>query len=125
MKICYVQSDMPYLQFCVLNKLQRHLCDKVCLKKFFTDAYTTVYYIKYSSGINISSKKFNSSFRKRCSNTYSKWVVSSFAHKLGSKFRRFRASKNYNTMSILCVERLFLGVADDGSLLKERGIHSV
>ena len=28
-------------------------------------------------------------------------------------------------MSILCVERLFLGVADDGSLLKERGIHSV
>ena len=23
-------------------------------------------------------------------------------HKLGLKFRRFRASKNYNTMSILC-----------------------
>ena len=76
-------------------------------------------------GISISSKKFISSFRKRCSNTYSKWVASSFGHKLGSKFRRFRASKNYNTMSILCVERLFLGVADDGSLLKERGIHSV
>ena len=30
--ICYVQSDMPYLHMCVLNKLQRHLCDKVCLK---------------------------------------------------------------------------------------------
>ena len=96
-----------------------------CALKLFTNAYTTVYYIKYISGINISSKKFNSSFRKRCSNTYSKSVVSSFAHKLGSKFRRFRASKNYNTMSILCVERLFLGVADDGSLLKERDIHSV
>ena len=31
-EICYVQSDMPYLHLCVLNKLQRHLCDKVCLE---------------------------------------------------------------------------------------------
>ena len=45
-------------------------------------------------------------------------MASSFGHKLGSKFRRFSASKNYNTMNIQCVERLFLGVADDGSLLK-------
>ena len=76
-------------------------------------------------GISISSKKFNSSFRKRCSNTYSKWVASSFGHKVGSKFRRFRASKNYNTMNIQCVERLLLDVAYVGSLLIERGIHSV
>ena len=76
-------------------------------------------------GISISSKKFNSSFRKRCSNTYSEWVASSFGHKLGSKFRRFRASKNYSTMNIQCVERLLLGVAYVGSLLIERGIHSV
>ena len=76
-------------------------------------------------GISISSKKFNSSFRKRCSNTYSKWVASSFGHKLGSKFRRFRACKNYSTMNIQCVERLLLGVAYVGSLLIERGIHSV
>ena len=72
-----------------------------------------------------SSKKFNSSFQKHCSNRYSKCVASSFVHKLGSQFRRFRASKNYNTKNIQCVERLCLGVADDGSLLKERGIHCV
>ena len=75
--------------------------------------------------ISISSKKFNSSFRKRCSNTYSEWVASSFGHKLDSKFRRFRASKNYSAMNIQCVERLLLGVAYVGSLLIERGIHSV
>ena len=75
-------------------------------------------------GISISSKKFNSSFRKRCSNTYSEWVDSSFGHKLGSKFRRFRASKNYSTMNIQRVERLLLGVAYVGSLLIERGTHS-
>ena len=49
MEICCVQSDMPYLHLWVLNKLLRHLCDKVCLK-IITNAYTTVYYIKYSSG---------------------------------------------------------------------------
>ena len=73
----------------------------------------------------ISNKKFNSSFRKRCSNTYSKWVASGLGHKLGSKFRRFRALKNYNTMNIQYVERLLLGVAYVGSLLIERGIHSM
>ena len=31
-EICFVQSDMLYLHLCVLNKLQRHLCDKLCLK---------------------------------------------------------------------------------------------
>ena len=31
-EICYAESDMPYLHLCVLSKLQRHLCDKVCLK---------------------------------------------------------------------------------------------
>ena len=54
-------------------------------------------------GISIASKKFNSSFQKRCSNTYSKWVASSFAHILGWKFRLFRATKNYNRMNIQCV----------------------
>ena len=48
-EVCYVQSDVPYLHFCALSKLQRHLCDKVCLT-VFTNTYTTVYYIKYSSG---------------------------------------------------------------------------
>ena len=31
----------------------------------------------------------------------------------------------YRTRHTQCVERLFLGVADDGFLLKERDIHSV
>ena len=37
---CYVQRDVPYLHFCVLSKLHRHLCDKVCL----TVIYKCVYY---------------------------------------------------------------------------------
>ena len=35
-----MQSDVPYLHFCVLSKLQGHLCDKVCL----TVIYKCVYY---------------------------------------------------------------------------------
>ena len=41
-EICYVQSDMPYLHLCVLNKLQRHMCDKVCLKFFYKCVYYRV-----------------------------------------------------------------------------------
>ena len=42
-----------------------------------------------------------------------------------TEFRRFRASKNYNTMIIQCVARLFVRVPYVGSLLKERGIQYV
>ena len=76
-------------------------------------------------GISIASKKFNSSFQKRCSDTYSKLVASSFVHKLGWKFRRFRVSNNYNKTNIQCVARLFLRVAYVGSLLTQRGTHNV
>ena len=126
-EICCVQSDMPYLHLWVLNKLLRRLCDKVCLKIIYKCIYYRVLHKIQFGESAVSSKKFISSFRKRCSNTYSKWVASSFGHKLGSKFRRFRASKNYNTINIQCVERLLLGVAYGGSLLIiiERGIHSV
>ena len=48
-EICYVQSDMPYLHLCVLNKLQRHLCDKVCLKIFYKCVYYRVLH-KIQSG---------------------------------------------------------------------------
>ena len=120
-----MQCDMPYLHLWVLNKLLRHLCDKVCLKIIYKCVFYRVLH-KIQFGESASpARKFNSSFRKRCSNTYSEWVASSFGHKLGSKFRRFRASKNYSTMNIQCVERLLLGVAYVGSLLIERGIHSV
>ena len=34
-EICYVQGDVPYLHFFVLSKLQRHLCDEVCLKVIY------------------------------------------------------------------------------------------
>ena len=37
-----MQSDMPYLHMCVLNKLQRHLCDKVCLKIIYKCVYYRV-----------------------------------------------------------------------------------
>ena len=93
-EICYVQSDMPYLHLCVLNELKKHLCDKVCLKITYKCVYYRVLH-KIQFGESASpARNLIFSFRKRCSNTYSKWVVSSFAHKLGSKFRRFRASKN-------------------------------
>ena len=39
-EVCYVQRDVPHLHSCVLSKLQRHLCDKVCL----TVIYKCVYY---------------------------------------------------------------------------------
>ena len=41
-QVCYVQSDVPYLHFCVLSKLQRHLCDKVCLTVFYKCVYYRV-----------------------------------------------------------------------------------
>ena len=41
-EICYVQIDMPYLHLYVLNKLQRHLCDKVCLKIIYKCVYYRV-----------------------------------------------------------------------------------
>ena len=87
-EICYVQSDKPYLHLCVLNKLQRHLGDKVCLEIIYKlcvyHRALHIHKIQFMTvrGISISSR-----------NTYSKWVASSFSHKLGSKFRRFRASK--------------------------------
>ena len=41
-EICCVQSDMPYLHLWVLNKLLRHLCDKVCLKIIYKCIYYRV-----------------------------------------------------------------------------------
>ena len=41
-EICCVQCDMPYLHLWVLNKLLRHLCDKVCLKIIYKCVYYRV-----------------------------------------------------------------------------------
>ena len=49
-EICCVQSDMPYLHLWVLNKNSLDTCVIKCALKLFTNPYTTVYYIKYSSG---------------------------------------------------------------------------
>ena len=37
--ICCVQSDKPYLHLSVLNKLQRRMCDKQCLKSIYKCVY--------------------------------------------------------------------------------------
>ena len=37
-----MQCDMPYLHLWVLNKLLRHLCDKVCLKIIYKCVYYRV-----------------------------------------------------------------------------------
>ena len=41
-EICCVQCDMPYFHLWALNKLLRHLCDKVCLKIIYKCVYYRV-----------------------------------------------------------------------------------